>query len=217
MGGAKVDENWQSTLPGLFMVGENAAGIHGANRLGQNALTDLLVSGRRAGIGAARLAAEIALPDIDPSEAEAATEPALKMLNSHGGVRPTQLRGRLRSLMWDSAGVYRTERSLKAALEEIDGLRLELENQSLTVKSRRYNRELIEGLENHFLLATARCVIESAIERTESRGSHYREDYQETDNKNWLEHIVIRSVDENLKTERIPVDLRELRPEEEMP
>jgi succinate dehydrogenase/fumarate reductase flavoprotein subunit len=215
MGGAKVDENWQSTVSGLFMVGENAAGIHGANRLGQNALADLLVSGRRAGHGAACLATQVPQADIDPHEALAAAEPARLMLGRDGGVRPVTLRNRLRQIMWDKAGVYRTESGLNSALKDLEELKVDLERQSLTLKSRHYNQELVEGLENHFLVTTAKCVIEAAFRRTESRGAHFRKDYPEIDNDKWLEHQVICQIDGKLKIEKAPVDLREIRPGEE--
>jgi succinate dehydrogenase/fumarate reductase flavoprotein subunit len=215
MGGAKVDENWQSTVQGLFMVGENAAGIHGANRLGQNALADLLVSGRRAGQGAANHSAELTHATLDPGEAEVAVEGARRMFSRDSGVRPIALRNKLRQVMWDNVGVYRTESGLKSALKELEELRRDLGRQCLTLKSRRYNQELVEGLENHFLLNTARCVIEAAIQRAESRGAHFRKDYPETDNSKWLKHLVLRQIEGKLKIEKTSVDLREIRPEEE--
>ena len=215
MGGAKVDENWQSTVVGLFMVGENAAGIHGANRLGQNALADLLVSGKRAGQGAARFSTQIDQPPVVPKEAQAAVEHAYRMLSSNGGVRPISLRNRLRRLMWDKVGVYRTEAGLKGALKDLDELKADLDRQSITLKSRHHNQELMEGLENHFLVSTARCVIEAALKRTESRGAHFREDYPETDNDKWLEHIVLYQTDGKLNMEKTPVDLREISTSEE--
>jgi succinate dehydrogenase/fumarate reductase flavoprotein subunit len=215
MGGAKVDENWQSTVEGLFVVGENAAGIHGANRLGQNALADILVSGRHAGQGAAQLSARIDQAPVDPKEAQLNSKHASRMLTRDGGVRPITLRNRLRQLMWDKAGVYRTGDSLKGALNELEQLQSDLARQSLTLNSRRYNQELVEGLENHFLITTARCVIESALQRTESRGAHFREDHPETDNDKWLKHIVIHQTDGVLDTGNTPVDLREINPLEE--
>jgi succinate dehydrogenase/fumarate reductase flavoprotein subunit len=215
MGGAKVDEDWQSTVSGLFMVGENAAGIHGANRLGQNALADLLVSGRRAAQGAARLAAQVPQADVDPLDARSATEFARQMLDRGEGVRPIALRKKLRQLMWDKVGVYRSKSGLESALEDLEELKNDLGRQSLTLKSRHYNQELVEGLENRFLLTTAECVIEAALRRTESRGAHFREDYPETDDGKWLKHLVIRQIDGKLNMEKAPVDLREIRPEEE--
>ncbi len=213
MGGGKVDEDWQSTVPGLFMVGENAAGIHGANRLGQNALADLLVSGRRAGQGAAKLSAELHYVTADPGEAEVATEYAHRMISRDSGVRPVALRNRLRQLMWHKVGVYRTASDLKSAIKELEELSADLEKQCLTLKSRHYNQELVEGLENHFLVTIARCIIQAALQRTESRGAHVRKDYPEMDNNKWLKHLFIRQIGGKLKIEKKPVDLRELSPD----
>lgn len=214
MGGVKVDENWQSTLPGLFVVGENSAGIHGANRLSQNALAELLVSGVRAGKAAARLEAQIAQAAIDPRKAQTAVEIADQMLSRSKGVRPITLRRRLRQLMWEKVGVFRTESNLWSALTDLEEIEADLERQYLPLKSRRCNQELIEGLENHFLVPTARCVAETALLRTETRGAHYRDDYPETDNQNWLKHLVILQSDGELKIETQAVDLKEVSPEE---
>jgi succinate dehydrogenase/fumarate reductase flavoprotein subunit len=213
MGGVKVDENWQSNVPGLFVVGENGAGIQGANRLSQNALAELLVSGSRAGKGAAQLAAGVSQGLVDPREAEAATEVARQMLDRHEGVRPIALRNRLRQLMWEKVGVYRTESNLQRALKELEAMEADLKRQALSQKSRLSNQELVEGLENHFLIATAKCVAKGALLRTESRGAHYRDDYPKTDHRNWLQHLVMSRIDGELKIEKIPVDLKEIRPE----
>lgn len=215
MGGAKVDENWQSTVSGLFMVGENAAGIHGANRLSQNALAELLVSGRRAGKEAAKLAKEVNPGAIDPRDAQAAAEPARQMLARDKGVRPIHLRNRLRQVMWENVGIERTESGLRNALKDLETMEADLQRQFLTLKSRHYNRELVEGLENHFLMATARCVAEAALRRTESRGAHFHQDYPDTDNARWLSHLVIRRIEDRLAIDTIPVDLGEIRPKKE--
>jgi succinate dehydrogenase/fumarate reductase flavoprotein subunit len=213
MGGVKVDERWQSTVPRLFAVGENAAGIHGANRLSQNALAELLVSGSRAGKAAAELAANITQVPVDPRQTDSDCEIADQLLRRTEGVRPINLRNRLRHLMWEKVGVYRTESDLRRALTDLETLESDLARQSLNLKSRRYNQELIEGLENHFLIPVARCVAEVALRRTESRGAHYRDDYPETDNRNWLKHQLVRESDGQLKIETAPVDLHEVSPD----
>ncbi len=216
MGGVKVDENWQSNVPGLCVVGENGAGIQGANRLSQNALAELLVSGSRAGKRAAELAASVSRGMVDPREAEAATEVARQMLDRQQGVRPIALRNRLRQLMWEKVGVYRTESNLQSALKELEAMETDLKRQALSQKSRQFNQELVEGLENHFLIATAKCVANGALLRTESRGAHYRDDYPKTDHRNWLQHLVVSRANGELKVEKVPVDLKEIKPEEEI-
>jgi succinate dehydrogenase/fumarate reductase flavoprotein subunit len=210
MGGVKVDDRWESTVPGLFVVGENAAGIQGANRLSQNALPELLVSGKRAGKAAAQRATEMASSPIDPREVKAAFEPMGKLLSRDGGPRPIVLRNQLRKLMWDDVGVYRTESGLKKALDKLQEIGAELDRQSAEMTSKHYNRELVEGLENYFLVSIAICVAKGALWRTESRGAHYREDYPKTDNRDWLKHQILTLVDDDLVIDITPVDLREM-------
>jgi succinate dehydrogenase/fumarate reductase flavoprotein subunit len=177
MGGVRVDEGWQSTVPGVFVVGETASGIHGANRLSQNALSELLVSGRRAGRGASRFAGGAGDVSVDPERVQEVTGPVRRLFRRKTGVPPGVLRDRLRKLMWEHVGVYRTGeglREVRSGLREIQGL---LSKQRLTLRSRRLNRELVEALENSFLVATAQCVAAAALRRTESRGAHFRQDY----------------------------------------
>jgi succinate dehydrogenase/fumarate reductase flavoprotein subunit len=215
MGGAKVDENWQTTISGLFMVGENAAGIHGANRLSQNALAELLVSGTRAGKAAALLAAEINQAKIDPREAKFAIESVSQLFARETDIRPLALRNRLRQLMWEKVGLYRTQSSLRDALEDLETIEAHLDQQSLSVRSRHHNLELVQSFENYFLFSTAMCVTRAALQRTESRGAHYREDYPVRDDRNWIKHVVIRQMDNKFDMDTIPVDLNEMNPDEE--
>lgn len=215
MGGVRVDENWQTTVPGLFAAGENAAGIQGANRLSQNALAELLVSGSRSGKSAAKFAKQKkSLTPIDPKQVKAYVEIAENMLKRESGIRPAGLRAKLRQLMWGKVGVFRTDDKLREALKELETLRLELDQQYVALKSKRLNLELREGLENHFLVTVAQCIAEGALLRTETRGAHYRDDYPNTDNRNWLIHLLIRQNPEGLDIESNPVDLREIKPEE---
>jgi succinate dehydrogenase/fumarate reductase flavoprotein subunit len=212
MGGGKVDEDWQSTVPGLFLVGENAADIHGANRLSQNALSQLLVSGARAGRAAALRAREQAQAPVDPREAGDAAAPALRLLTPESGCRPHQLRDRLREVMWEKAGVHRTGKGLKEALAELGEIEASLDRQAPALHTNTHNTELVEALENSFLVATASCVVEGALRRTESRGAHYRDDYPLTDDQNWLTHLLLRRRGDELDWEVAPVDLRETSP-----
>ena len=178
-------------------------------------MADLLVSGKRAGKGAAQFSNEADHAPVDPKTAREAVEYAFQMLKNNDGVSPIFLRNRLRQLMWDKTGAYRTETGLKEALTVLDELKADLGRQSITLSSGPHNQELLEGLENHFLVATARCVMEAALKRTESRGAHFREDYPETDNDNWLEHIVLYKKNKTLNMRKTPTDLREINPSEE--
>jgi succinate dehydrogenase/fumarate reductase flavoprotein subunit len=146
MGGAKVDENWQSTISGLFVIGENAAGIHGANRLSQNALAELLVSGTRAGKAAALLAAEIKQADIVPREAKAAIGSISQLFTRNTDLRPTALRNRLRQFMWEKVGLYRTGSSLLDALEDLEAIQADLDHAGGFAAHREPRRALSRGL-----------------------------------------------------------------------
>jgi succinate dehydrogenase/fumarate reductase flavoprotein subunit len=214
MGGGRVTEDWESTVPGLFLVGENAADIHGANRLSQNALSQLLVSGARAGRAAARLAREHGQAPVDPAEATAATAEAKRLLARDAGIRPHELRDRLRRVMWESAGVYRSGASLDVAGTALDEIEAALDTQALAQHTTRYNTGLVEALENRFLLTTARCVVGGALRRTESRGAHYRDDHPAADNAAWLRHLQVRREAAGLEWSTSPVDLREMTPED---
>jgi succinate dehydrogenase/fumarate reductase flavoprotein subunit len=115
--------------------------------------------------------------------------------------------------MWEKVAVFRTEAGLKSALRDLEQLRNDLEHQALRLKSRHFNQELAEGLENYCLVKVAQCVTEAALRRRESRGAHYRHDYPETDNRNWLKHVVIRESGRKLVFDSTPTDLSEIRPE----
>jgi succinate dehydrogenase/fumarate reductase flavoprotein subunit len=214
MGGVRVDENWQTTVPGLFAAGETAAGVHGANRLSQNALAEVLVSGARAGAAAAHHARDTARGRVDPLMAKKLFAPVEAVRNREKGVRPVHVRDRLKRLMWSKVGVFRTGVQLKEALGEIECLTGDLAGQYLALKSRRHNHELVISLENRSLLLSARCTVASALARTESRGAHFRADYPEQDNRNWLRHVVVTLDQDSLKVETAPVRLDEIHPGE---
>jgi succinate dehydrogenase/fumarate reductase flavoprotein subunit len=212
MGGIKVNENWQSSIAGLFAVGENSAGLHGANRLSQNALAELLVSGVRAGREAAKAALDGSQGPVNPSEAKVVSELVKKTMERDKGVRPCVLRDKLRRIMWDQVGVVRTKDGLSLALERLADLRADLELQHVTLQSKRFNQEMIEALENRFMVTTAQCVAKAALLRTESRGAHYRDDFASQDDSQWLKHIVLRQENGGLQAVLAAVDLSEMKP-----
>lgn len=216
MGGARVDENWQSTIPGLFVAGESGAGIQGANRLSQNALSELLVSGNRAGRAAAKFASECDPAGLDPREAKPMADVLNRIFDRQNGIRPVDLRNRLRHLMWEKVGVFRSGQDLESARKELEEVKSDLPRQVIGMKTKIYNRELVESLENYFLVTTASSIIEGALCREESRGAHFREDFPEADNENWLRHIVFQKENDKLKVSMIPVDLSEIHPKEEI-
>ena len=193
MGGVRVDADSQmSSVPGLFAAGECAAGINGANRLGGNSLSDLLVFGKRAGEHAALFADENAPGRVDERQVEAASKRALEPFErGQSGENPYAIQQELQGLMQDLVGIVREESEMRRAL---DGL------QSLTVKAsragvtghREYNTGWHTALDLGNLLVVSQAITLSALERKESRGGHFRADYPEKDKAFGAFNIVVR-------------------------
>jgi succinate dehydrogenase / fumarate reductase, flavoprotein subunit len=184
MGGVSVDPDTQmSRVPGLFAAGECAAGINGANRLGGNSLSDLLVFGKRAGEFAARFAKENSLGKIDPPQMEQIESVAREALASFGrsnGENPYQVQKDLQDTMQDLVGIVRNEKEMREALEKIDGLKRRAENAAVT-GNREYNPGWHTALDLKNLLTVSEAVTLAALERKESRGAQFRDDYPDKD------------------------------------
>ena len=218
MGGVKVNERWESSFPGIFAAGEAAGGVHGANRLSQNSLADILVSGAKAGKYAALYASNTKPSKINFAEIKKEREKIEKIRSRsyQEGIRPYKLKKKIQKTLWEKVGLFRDKEGLKKALEEIRRLKNEDHLRvSLTTKTKRYNREFVEALEIDNLLTICEAIILPCLFRKESRGAHYRNDYPRIDNENWLNHIVVRSVGKELKILNQPVDLSEVKPMEE--
>jgi succinate dehydrogenase / fumarate reductase flavoprotein subunit len=182
MGGVWVDaETQMSTVPGLFAAGECAAGINGANRLGGNSLSDLLVFGKRAGEYAARFARTERPPSLDDAEIDVAARAALAPFeNGSTGEPPYAVQRDLQELMQEHVGIVRTASEMTHALEAIAGLRARAAKAGVT-GNRDYNPGWHTALDLANLLDVAEAVTRSALERTESRGGHFREDFPSKD------------------------------------
>lgn len=216
MGGIRVDENWQSRVPGLFAAGEVAAGVHGANRLSQNSLADIVVSGAIAGRSAAAHASGACFLGIDPAEIAALCHKVEKIAE-RAPTRPLRLaafKENLQTLMWDKVSFRRSEKGLTEALDEVRRLGEEdLPCLMLTTRSKRFNRQLFEVLEMENLLTFAELIIRSAQMRKETRGAHFRQDYPLQDDAQWLKHVVIRKADGGCQLTAAEVDLHEIQPQ----
>ena len=193
MGGVHTDLEGATSLPGLYAAGECACvSINGANRLGSNSLTELLVFGRRAGHAAALWAQEqppIAVSNIDAQAAAEQARVASRFLQPReGGERPAAIRRELNAAMEEGVGVYRDEAGLRATAERVAELRERFGNVALDDHSRSFNTDLTAALELEFLLDVGEAVAHSALARTESRGSHQRTDYPERDDERFLRH-----------------------------
>src|SRR6187399_774392 len=178
MGGIRVDGDTQmSTLPGLFAAGEAAAGLHGANRLGGNSLSDLIVFGKRAGEFAAKFAKEHGAPSIDEQQAEAAAARALAPFERGAqGENPYSVQYDLQDMMQELVGIVRQESEMRQAVERLRALRARADKAGVT-GHREYNSGWHTAIDLHNLLTVSEAIAMAAIARKESRGAHFREDY----------------------------------------
>jgi succinate dehydrogenase / fumarate reductase flavoprotein subunit len=179
-------------VPGLYAAGEVAcASLHGANRLGTNSLGDLLVFGRRAGLNAARFAASAAYDEL-PADAQDTTRAMIDAaLNGSGKEKVSLLRRELQATMMDNASVFRTSETLSGQQAKVAELQARFADIGVEDKGKLFNTELMEALELGFLLDNAEPLVHAALNRTESRGAHSREDFKERDDEAWLKHTLV--------------------------
>ncbi|HJF48358.1 succinate dehydrogenase flavoprotein subunit [Brachybacterium paraconglomeratum] len=188
----EVLANATDVIPGLYAAGETACvSVHGGNRLGTNSLLDINVFGRRAGIAAAEHAAEVDLPEL-PEGVETPTVELLERLRDRPATedRIANIRTDLQELMDANVQVFRTEETCRTALAGIKDLKKRYETVAIQDKGRRYNLDLMEAVELGFLLDLAEIVALGALNRKESRGGHFREDFEKRDDVNYLEHTM---------------------------
>jgi len=193
MGGILADGKTASSLPGLYSVGEcSSVGIHGANRLGSNSLTELIVFGKVAGVEAAKFAKSVAIsnPAALEKQAAAAQARALGIVTRSGGKeRLAVLRTEMAKSMEEGCGIYRLQADMQATCDKLRELRERYKNLKIDDHSKVYNTEWLLGIELGYLLEVAETVVHSAFNRKESRGSHQRLDgYEQRDDVNFLKH-----------------------------
>jgi succinate dehydrogenase / fumarate reductase flavoprotein subunit len=183
MGGIHVDPDTQmSRVPGLFAAGECAAGINGANRLGGNSLSDLLVFGKRAGEFAAKFAKENSLGKIDNEKIDKAARAAVEPFERSTSENPYGVQRDLQESMQDLVGIVRNENEMRSALEKIGNLRARAETVGVT-GNREYNPGWHTALDLKNLLTVSEAIARAALERKESRGAQFREDYPDKDDR----------------------------------
>jgi succinate dehydrogenase / fumarate reductase flavoprotein subunit len=216
MGGVRVDSDTQAaSVSGLYAAGEAAGGMHGANRLGGNSLSDLLVFGRRAGLYAAEHALGLeSTPALDQAEVEAAAARALAPFGRGEGENPYAVQQELQETMQDLVGIIRTEGELKAALEKLAVLG-ERSRRVRVEGNRQYNPGWHLALDLDSMLTVSECVAMAALERKESRGGHTRDDYPRPEPELARVNMVLRQTDGQLELRREPLpempdDLRRL-------
>lgn len=206
MGGVRVEaETTATTVPGLFAAGEVAAGLHGANRLGGNSLSDLLVFGRRAGLHAAEYAKGLSgTLTIDDAEVERVAQDLLEPFSNDGGENPYTVHMALQDCMQNLVGIIRKEDELKQAQEKIAELKERLKK--VTVEGhRQYNPGWNLALDLRALLTVAEATTMGALERQESRGGHTREDYPDPDPEYGKINMVLRKRNGEFTLSREPL------------
>lgn len=190
-GGFRIDRHAQTTVPGLYAAGECAAGSYGADRYGGASMSACQVFGARAGRHAALWAAKSKLPQL-PQDALAAEQRRIDALKAaRGKLKPSEIGKELQQAAWNHLLAVRTEPGLTLFLKTVDALREE----KLPDVSVEVTKELVEALELHNLLLCGEMLGKAALMRRESRGSHYREDYPQQDDANWLKSIAVKNVD----------------------
>src|SRR5580692_991555 len=216
MGGVRVDPDSQmSDVPGLFAAGECAAGLHGANRLGGNSLSDLLVFGKRAGQYAANFAKEHSQGAIDSAELSAAEKRALQPFECDGSENPYSVQHELQSIMQDLVGIVRQEQEMRQALEHIQKLAATSERVGAS-GHREFNSGWHTALDLRNLLTVSEIVTLAALERKESRGAHFRDDFPDKDAQFGTFNIVAKKQpDGRVGLTRVPIpemraDLRQV-------
>jgi len=206
MGGVRVDGDTQmSTVPGLFAAGEVAAGLHGANRLGGNSLSDLLVFGKLAGEHAAKFAKEMSVLAPDQGEVNEAARLALEPFDRPNGENPYAVQHDLQQMMQDLVGIVRREDEMARARDGLEKLR-ERTRRVGSPGNREYNPGWHTALDLDNLLTVSEAVVISAMERKESRGGHFRDDYPDK-KKEFAEvnHVVQKGPDGSMQLRREPV------------
>jgi succinate dehydrogenase / fumarate reductase flavoprotein subunit len=206
MGGIRVDaETAESTVPGLFAAGEAAAGLHGANRLGGNSLSDLLVFGRRAGLAAAQHAKRVSAPSIDNLQIESAEKELLSPFSNSGTESPYAVHRDLQEAMQNLVGIFRTQEDLRKALVELEKLKARAASAGVE-GSRLFNPGWHLSYDLKSMLTVSEAVTQSALARMESRGAHSRIDFPKLDPLWEKKHNIIVKEAGAMKRRESPVE-----------
>jgi len=214
MGGISVGLNTETEVPGIFGAGENVAiSIHGANRLGSNSTNECLAFGNVAGRMAAEWARSHDQPDLERSRAEAEEKRIWdELLNRNGGEDIARIAEDLRITMDSDVGVFRNGPDLVEAMKKIKSIEDRYRKITLVDKSSVFNLELTRALEVGFMIDLAEIIAKGALMRKESRGAHYRKDFPERDDANFLKHTIARYTKGGVQLEYTPVTITKWKP-----
>ena len=201
MGGARVNERGETNIPGLFAGGEAVSGYHGANRLGGNALSEILVSGSRAGQYAAIWAGSRTGQGERKwvnERLSAWEEKILEWQGRKSGLRPIEGKRKIQEIMWESAGVVRDGAKMEKGLSLLADLKEESKTRLAVTSGKKFNREILDVFELSHMIRISTIILRAALMRQESRGAHYRLDFPFPDNKKWLANIVLQKSGEDV-------------------
>jgi succinate dehydrogenase / fumarate reductase flavoprotein subunit len=192
MGGVRTDQWGETELPGLYAAGECACvSVHGANRLGGNSLLETIVFGRRAGQRASDYVRQVAPRTLPERTLRAEQARVATLMSSPGPERAWQLREELGKALSQNLGIFRTRASMASALETIRDLQARAGRIVLQDHGQVFNSDLIQAFELDALLDVAETIVVGGLAREESRGAHYRGDFPQRDDVNWLKHLVV--------------------------
>ena len=216
MGGVHVNVNCETPIKGLYAAGEVACiSIHGANRLGSNSTAECLVFGRVAGEKALEYALRRDFKPVSKKEYEKEEKRIFdELLGKSGDESPYKIKKELNETMDRNLWIFREEKGLKEAVRKIRELKRRYENVEIVDKHKRFNTDLIQTLEIGYMLDLAEVVAICALLRKESRGAHYRLDYPQRDDKNWLKHSLAYKTADGVKVEYLPVTITKWKPTE---
>jgi succinate dehydrogenase / fumarate reductase flavoprotein subunit len=216
MGGVDTDNWGRTSLEGLYAAGECACvSVHGANRLGGNALMETITFGKRAGAHAAEWALTHTTIEVPASVERDADSELKELLDRTDGERPAPIRTELAETMHQNFGVFRREKEMKRQGEIVAGLQLRYENVYVEDKGVIFNNDLTQALELGFLLDLAECMVVAGLARKESRGAHARpHDFPDRDDENFLRHTLVTREDGRVELNWRPVTMTKWQPKE---
>lgn len=189
MGGIRIDGNCESNVKNLFAAGEATSGVHGANRLGGNALADTQVFGNIAGIKSSQRAKMTEIENPDEEEIQSEID-RINNLQTSGQYNPEDIKTEIRNIMWKYVAIVRDEEGLKQAQKELDAV--EEKSHDMNVQDyKEYNNDLVTALEVISMIKLAKLIVQSALLRKETRGAHYRIDYPEKNDAEYLKSFVL--------------------------
>lgn len=206
MGGVHVDESCQTTIPGLFAVGEVSGGMNGANRLSNLALTQVFVQGTVGGYNAAVFAKSHDRHKVESDVVDKIITYLYSPIQRKGGINPFKLKKKIQELAWTTVGVIRDGSVLRQSLKEIETIKESCDHLFCKAKESSYNRGWIEALQACNLIHLVECIIKSALTREESRGAHYRKDFTSRDDNTWIKNVVLYKNDQEILVNTIPIE-----------